>query len=135
MARIEVADLLRLAALAADAEAELFGRNPHASGRYAGRLLGRALCQGAALHYVNDGFPPGRRAYESFSTYSAQTAADSHFRPVPAGRTTVGRFSQQATLPTATPQVRERMSTPGPGWATMHRVLRRCSSVGRAAVL
>ena len=55
MARIEVADLLRLAALAA--EAELFGRNPHASGRYAGRLLGRALCQGAALHYVNDGFP------------------------------------------------------------------------------
>jgi len=54
VARIEVADLLRLAALAADAEAELFGRNPHASGRYAGRLPGRALCQGAALHYVNE---------------------------------------------------------------------------------
>jgi len=53
LARIEVADLLRLAALAADAEAELFGRNPHGSGRYAGRLLGRALCQGAALHYVS----------------------------------------------------------------------------------
>ena len=53
LARIEVADLLRLAALAADAEAELFRRNPRGSGRYAGRLLGRALCQGAALHYVN----------------------------------------------------------------------------------
>jgi hypothetical protein len=53
LARIEVTDLLRLAALAADAEAELFGRNPHGSGRYAGRLLSRALCQGAALHYVN----------------------------------------------------------------------------------
>jgi hypothetical protein len=53
LARIEVADLLRLAALAADAEAELFARNPHGSGRYAGRLLGRALCQGAALHYVS----------------------------------------------------------------------------------
>jgi hypothetical protein len=53
LARIEVADLLRLAALASDAEAELFGRNPNGSGRYAGRLLGRALCQGAALRYVN----------------------------------------------------------------------------------
>jgi hypothetical protein len=40
--RIELADLLRLAALAADAEAELFRRNPQGSGRYAGRLLGRA---------------------------------------------------------------------------------------------
>jgi hypothetical protein len=51
--RIELADLLRLAALAADAEAELFRRNPQGSGRYAGRLLGWALCQGAALYYVN----------------------------------------------------------------------------------
>jgi hypothetical protein len=51
--RIEIADLLRLAPLAADAEVELFSRNPQGSGRYAGRLLGRALCQGAALHYVN----------------------------------------------------------------------------------
>ena len=53
LARIGRADLLRLAALAADAEADLFKRNPQGSGRYAGRLLGRALCQGAALHYVN----------------------------------------------------------------------------------
>src|SRR5579862_4045122 len=51
--RIEITDLLRLAALAADAEADLFGRKPQGSGRFAGRLLGRALCQGAALHYVN----------------------------------------------------------------------------------
>jgi hypothetical protein len=53
LAPIDLADLLRLAALAADAEAGLFERNPHGSGRYADRLLGRALCQGAALHYVN----------------------------------------------------------------------------------
>jgi hypothetical protein len=52
-ARIELADLLRLAELAADAEAELFRRHPQGSGRYAGRLLCRALCQGAALHYVH----------------------------------------------------------------------------------
>jgi hypothetical protein len=53
LAQIERTDLLRLAALAADAEADLFRRNPQGSGRYAGCLLGRALCQGAALHYVN----------------------------------------------------------------------------------
>jgi len=53
LAQIERTDLLRLAALAADAEADLFRRNPQGSGRYAGRLLCRALCQGAALHYVN----------------------------------------------------------------------------------
>jgi hypothetical protein len=54
LARIELADLLRLAELAADAEAELSGRNPQGCGRYSGRLLGRALCQGAAVHYVNE---------------------------------------------------------------------------------
>jgi hypothetical protein len=62
---IELADLLRLAALAADAEAELFERNPHGSGRYAGRLLGRALCQGAALHYVN-----GSNGVKDFDVWS-----------------------------------------------------------------
>jgi hypothetical protein len=63
--RIEIADLLRLAALAADAEAELFTRNPQGSGRYAGRLLGRALCQGAALHYVN-----GSNGVKDFDVWS-----------------------------------------------------------------
>jgi len=63
--RIEIADLLRLAALAADAEAELFRRNPDGSGRYAGRLLGRALCQGAALRYVN-----GRNGVKDFDVWS-----------------------------------------------------------------
>lgn len=41
MARSGRAGLLRLAALAADAEAELFSRNPQGSGWYGGRLLGR----------------------------------------------------------------------------------------------
>jgi hypothetical protein len=65
LARIDAADLLRLAALAADAEAELFGRNPDGSGRYTGRLLGRALCQGAALHYVN-----GKNGVKDFDVWS-----------------------------------------------------------------
>ena len=46
-------DLLRLAELAAEVEASLFERKPTGAGRYAGRLLCRALCQGAALHYVD----------------------------------------------------------------------------------
>ena len=65
LARIGRADLLRLAALAADAEAQLFRRNPHGSGRYVGRLLCRALCQGAALHYVN-----GRNGIKDFDVWS-----------------------------------------------------------------
>lgn len=65
LARIEVADLLRLAALADDAEAELFERNPRGSGRYADRLPGRALCQGAALHYVN-----GQNGVKDFDVWS-----------------------------------------------------------------
>ena len=68
MERIEVADLLRLAALATDAEAELFGRNPRGSGRYAGRLLGRALCQGDALHYVNN--TNGVKDFDVWSFYA-----------------------------------------------------------------
>jgi hypothetical protein len=65
LVRIERADLLRLAALAADAEADLFRRNPQGSGRYAGRLLCRALCQGAALHYVD-----GRNGVKDFDVWS-----------------------------------------------------------------
>ena len=66
--RIERADLLRLAALAADAEADLFKRKPQGSGRYADRLLGRALCQGAALHYVNK--RNGVRDFDVWSFYA-----------------------------------------------------------------
>ena len=64
----QIADLLRLAVLAADAEAELFRRNPQSSGRYAGRLLGRALCQGAALHYVNQS--NGVKDFDAWSFYA-----------------------------------------------------------------
>ena len=53
MERIELSDLHHLADLAADVEAGLFARHPAGSGRYAGRLLCRVLCQGAALHYVD----------------------------------------------------------------------------------
>jgi hypothetical protein len=65
LASIDRADLLHIAALAADAETELFERNPRGSGRHADRLLGRALCQGAALHYMN-----GKNGVKDFDVWS-----------------------------------------------------------------
>lgn len=53
LARIDRNDLLRLATLAAEIEAKLFARHPQGAGRYVGWLVCRALCQGAALHYVD----------------------------------------------------------------------------------
>jgi len=77
LAAIELADLHRLAALAADAEAALFSKHPQGSGRYAGRLLGRALCQGAALHYLDEN--TGVKDFDVWSFYAAYSD-----RPFPA---------------------------------------------------
>jgi hypothetical protein len=41
---VDANDLVRLAGIAVEAEAGLFARHPHGAGRYAGRLLCRALC-------------------------------------------------------------------------------------------
>lgn len=71
LARIDTGDLLRLAALAAEAEEGLFARHPHGAGRYAGRLLCRALCQGAALHYLD-----GRNGVKDFDVWSFYAARD-----------------------------------------------------------
>jgi len=75
LARINQSDLLRLAALAAETESGLFARRPHGAGRYAGRLLCRTLCQGAALHYLN-----GRNGVKDFDVWSFYSAlGDSPF--------------------------------------------------------
>jgi len=66
--RIGRYDLLRLAELAGQAEADLFARKPNGAGRYAGCLLCRALCQGAALHYVD-----GRSGVKDFDVWSLYT--------------------------------------------------------------
>jgi len=65
LARIEVTDLLRLARRAAQAEAELFARRPQVARRYGGRLLCRALCQGAALYYLS-----GEKGIKDFDVWS-----------------------------------------------------------------
>jgi hypothetical protein len=68
LAQIDRSDLLRLAGLAAEVEAGLFARNPEGAGRYAGRLLCRALCQGAALHYINE--KNGVKDFDVWSFYA-----------------------------------------------------------------
>jgi hypothetical protein len=75
LARVDASDLLRLAALAAEAETALFARHPSGAGRYAGRLLCRALCQGAALLYLD-----GRTGVKDFDVWSFYAAlADGPF--------------------------------------------------------
>jgi hypothetical protein len=68
LARIEVTDLLRLTGLAARAEAGLFARRPEVARRCAGRLLCRALCQGAALYYLSN--EKGIKDFDVWSFYA-----------------------------------------------------------------
>ncbi|MDQ6850577.1 MAG: hypothetical protein M3070_11580 [Actinomycetota bacterium] len=71
LTRIDRNDLLHLANLAADVEARLFARHPQGAGRYAGRLLCRALCQGAALHYLDA--RTGVKDFDVWSFYAARS--------------------------------------------------------------
>jgi hypothetical protein len=71
MERLEISDLHQLADIAADVEASLFARHPAGSGRYAGRLLCRVLCQGAALHYVDH--TNGVKDFDVWSFYAERT--------------------------------------------------------------
>ena len=134
LARIEVADLFRLAALAADAEAELFRRNPHGSGRYAGRLLGRALCQGAALHYVN-----GSNGVKDFDVWSFYAQYDDW--PFPArwrgtrdfGPSKFGRYPGDPPRYTGRRVDLLGRSLPAEPGADLAVVLRRYLAAGRTA--
>jgi hypothetical protein len=76
-----------------------------------------------------------RLGKRNLGTYWAQRAAGSRHRPVSAGHSIAGSCDQWTTALTVAVQVKASMSASSPGWATMHRVSRRCSSVGRAAVL
>lgn len=69
LAPVDASDLVRLAGIAADAEAGLFARHPQGAGRYAGLLLCRALCQGAALHYLD-----GKNGVKDFDVWSFYAA-------------------------------------------------------------
>jgi hypothetical protein len=55
--------------LAAHDEQDLFRRTPGGAGRYKGRLICRALCQGAARHYVDH--VNGVKDFDVWSFYRA----------------------------------------------------------------
>lgn len=64
-ATISKSDLRKLAALAAADNEDFFHRNPLVGRHYRNRLLCIALCQGAALHYVD-----GRTGVKDFDVWS-----------------------------------------------------------------
>jgi hypothetical protein len=77
---IEVADLLRLDDLAQRDEEDLFRRMPDGAGRYSGRLICRALCQGAALHYVDH--VNGVKDFDIWSFYRALDSGPYPYRRI-----------------------------------------------------
>jgi hypothetical protein len=62
-------DLRRLAALALGYFDDLFERKPNTGGRFRDRLLLLALCQGAALHYVD-----GSHGVKDFDVWASSGA-------------------------------------------------------------
>jgi hypothetical protein len=80
MAVIDVDDLRRLDRLAADDERDLFARMPGGAGRYAGRLVCRALCQGAALHFVDR--RNGVKDFDVWSFYAALNSGPFPYRRI-----------------------------------------------------
>jgi len=93
LARIDREDLLHLARLAGEVEAGLFARKPQGAGRYTGRLLCRALCQGAALHYVDAS--TGVKDFDVWSFYSERSDGPFPYRwrgTADYGRSKFGRY-------------------------------------------
>ena len=81
--RIRPEDLRRLAAIARDDQDARFNRRPRWR-PYADRVLCVALCQGAALHYVD-----GRNGVKDFDVYMFYGAPDWH---LPVSLADRGRF-------------------------------------------
>jgi hypothetical protein len=73
-------DLRRLDALAEADERALFARHPGGAGRYDGRLICRALCQGAGLHFVDGS--NGVKDFDVWSFYAALASAPFPYRRI-----------------------------------------------------
>lgn len=82
--RIETADLERLAELAVVDQRALFERHPDISTAYRNRLLFVALCQGAALHFLD-----GKTGVKDFDVWAFYRESDA--RPFPQRRPRVVR--------------------------------------------
>jgi hypothetical protein len=102
LARVEDSDLRRLAELATEDREEFFTRNPRWRRLYANRRLCVALCQGAALHYID--CTNGVKDFDVWTFYAEHPEASfphrrrgrrdfglSHFGRHPADREFAGR--------------------------------------------
>jgi hypothetical protein len=78
-------DLQRLGKIAADDRDSLFRRKPELGRLYSGRLLAVALCQGAALHYLD-----GKNGVKDLDVWSFYRATPE--RPYPYRRRSVADF-------------------------------------------
>jgi hypothetical protein len=67
--KIEASDLERLAVLCREDREEFFSRHPKWRRLYSDRIIGIALCQGAAVHYVN-----GRNGVKDFDVWTFYAA-------------------------------------------------------------
>lgn len=79
------ADLHRLARIAEADRTDLFHRKPETGRLYSKRLFAVALCQGAALHYLN-----GKNGIKDFDVWSFYRGAPQ--ASVPATAQCQGRF-------------------------------------------
>ena len=83
--RLTKADLKRLGEIAARDQDDLFRRKPDLGRLYSGRLIAVALCQGAALHYLN-----GKNGIKDFDIWSFYRAVRE--RPYPYRRLGIADF-------------------------------------------
>lgn len=85
---IEPADIAQLAKIAAEDRADLFARKPELGRLYKDRVLCVALCQGAALHFVD-----GKNGVKDFDVWTFYRAHQSG--PYPYRRNVARDFGDQ----------------------------------------
>jgi hypothetical protein len=73
---ITLNDLRRLGQLAAEGRAAFFARKPDTGALYSSRLFAVALCQGAALHYID-----GRNGIKDLDVWSFYTKSPARMFP------------------------------------------------------
>lgn len=89
---VTVWELWRLADLACEEEKAFFRRNPHLLEPYRNRLIAIALCQGAALQYIERGY--GVKDFDIHFFYSQNPLKPRLSRAVKRIHNSVGNFQE-----------------------------------------
>jgi hypothetical protein len=79
--KIRSSDLKRLAEIARADRMDFFARNPRWAARYSSRLLCVALCQGAALHFIDHPNGNGIKDFDVWSFFRKQPGKSR--KPIP----------------------------------------------------